>query len=159
MYRQVIYENYSDTLKRDMNFKKLDKERETIYKYFKRNYLKYFPQNREAKILDLGCGLGSYIFAAKKCGYINVIGVDGSLSCVDFCKKNGIECECADVLEFLKNNESQFDVVLFNDVIEHFTKDEVIEVAKALRATLQNCVQVWTILVLLLLILMKEPVM
>ena len=137
MYREVIYSSYSDTLERDRNFKKLDSERESIYKYFKRNYLRYFPENKNAHVLDLGCGLGSYVLAARKCGYMNVIGVDGSKSCSDYCNSKGVECICEDALTYLKENENSFDVIMFNDVIEHFTKEEVIDVAIALRNALK----------------------
>lgn len=136
MYRDVIYAGYSDALERVTNFKKLESERISIFKYFKKNYLPYFPKNRDARILDLGCGLGSYVLAAKKCGYKNVTGVDGSKSCADFCNENGVECVCEDVLKYLYEHIDEYDVIMFNDVIEHFTKDEVIEVCKAIKLAL-----------------------
>lgn len=136
MYRNVIYESYSETLERDMSFKKLKTERNSIYKYFKKNYLPYFPKSQAAKILDLGCGLGSYVIAAKKCGYQDVIGIDGSQSCADFCNANGVNCICEDALTWLNKHTNEYDVIMFNDVIEHFTKDEAISVTKALNSAL-----------------------
>lgn len=138
MYREVIYSTYSETLEKNMNFKELETEQNSIYKYFKKNYLPFFPSSKNIRILDLGCGLGSYIVAAKKCGYSNVVGVDGSTSCADFCNSHGIDCSCEEALDYLKKHENEFDVIMFNDVIEHFTKDEAIDITLALKKALKD---------------------
>lgn len=127
-YRDYIYGQYAETLQEVLVTGDLNKERDMIGKYFKKNYLPFFPADKNCKILDLGCGLGNYLCAAKNCGYQNVIGVDGSDSVAEFCKKEGLDCICADANEFLREHENSFDVILFNDVIEHLSKEEVFEV-------------------------------
>jgi len=38
----------------------------------------HFPPDRDAKIVDLGCGHGAIVWAARKMGYRNVEGIDAS---------------------------------------------------------------------------------
>lgn len=88
-YREQIYRNYARHLGSVMVTKSLDRERRLIYKYFRKNYLSYFPNDKRCKVLDVGCGFGNYILAAKACGYQNVEGVDGSKEIVSFCHRGG----------------------------------------------------------------------
>lgn len=135
-YRAYIYGNYADNLHQNLITGNLCKERKMIYEYFKKNYLPYFPNDKKCKILDLGCGLGNYLYAVKKCGYKNVVGVDSSKSVVEFCKERGMQCVQADARKYLEKYEDTYDVILFNDVIEHFTKDELFEVLHLLYKSL-----------------------
>jgi len=44
-------------------------------------------------------------------------------------KRREIEgVRCTDVMNFLKDKENTYDVIFARDVIEHFTKNEVIEI-------------------------------
>ena len=89
---------------------------------------RHFPANRDASIVDLGCGYGSLIYHARRAGYVNVAGVDRSPQQVAEAKRLGIEGVIeGDILEYLAStpNMSQ-DVVISFDVIEHFTRDELL---------------------------------
>lgn len=101
-YREYIYGNYTDSLRNNLLTGDLTKERKMIAAYFKKNYLPFFPSDKNCKILDLGCGLGNYVYAARKYGYRNVTGVDASASVVETCKKSGLKCIQADAKEFLE---------------------------------------------------------
>lgn len=138
IYRDYLYVNYKDDLEKNKIFKTVEKERKAIEKYMKRNYKKYIPENKNASILDLGCGMGNYLYVLKKWGYTNLNGVDLSQSNVDFCIENGIKCEQADALEHLKKNENTFDLIIFNDVIEHFTKNEMYIILIAMKKALRD---------------------
>lgn len=39
---------------------------------------KHFPADRQAAVLDLGCGHGALLHFAREAGYTNLCGVDGS---------------------------------------------------------------------------------
>ena len=39
---------------------------------------RHFPREKEARIIDLGCGDGKLLFLAKACGYKNLTGFDVS---------------------------------------------------------------------------------
>jgi 2-polyprenyl-3-methyl-5-hydroxy-6-metoxy-1,4-benzoquinol methylase len=57
----------------------------SIYNYLKNE----LPENREAKILDIGCGFGLFLSKIKELGYTNVSGVDIDVDAVNFCKEKG----------------------------------------------------------------------
>jgi SAM-dependent methyltransferase len=89
---------------------------------------RHFPPNRDAAVIDLGCGYGSLLYHARQAGYSNVVGVDRSPQQVAEAKRLGIEGVIeGDILEYLgaTANASQDAVVSF-DVIEHFTRDELL---------------------------------
>ena len=101
---------------------------------------RHFPANRDASILDLGCGHGALIYHARRAGYTNVAGVDRSPQQVAEAKRLGIEGVIeGDILEYLgaTPNVSQ-DVVISFDVIEHFTRDELLPFVDEVRRVLKD---------------------
>lgn len=137
-YRDKIYASYKDDLDERLVTGSYAKERKLISKYIRRNYLKHLPTDKDAKILDLGCGQGHYVYCLQRMGYKNVIGVDYSYTNVKFGKSQGIKIVQGDVLEHLKLNENEYDAILFNDVIEHFDKDEIVDIVEALYRSLRT---------------------
>jgi cyclopropane fatty-acyl-phospholipid synthase-like methyltransferase len=89
---------------------------------------RHFPPQRDAAILDLGCGLGSLIDAARHAGYTRAVGVDRSREQVEQAARLGIEGVVeVDIIEFLAQTPSSSqDVVVTFDVIEHFTREELL---------------------------------
>lgn len=137
-YRSYIYGNYKETLETNRIYRNINKERTMIKKYIAQNYIKHLPSNKNVKILDLGCGMGYYLYALQELGYNNCYGVDLSEENINFCKENGIACEKTDILEFLRGHHGEFDVIIFNDVIEHFTKDEIFEILIEMKSALKE---------------------
>lgn len=89
---------------------------------------KYFPADQMVSVLDLGCGHGALVYFLRRAGYRNTFGVDVSPEQVAEAARLGIEgIREGDLLETLRNlpNHSQ-DVIIAFDVIEHFTKDELL---------------------------------
>ena len=89
---------------------------------------RHLPADRTVSILDLGCGHGAFIYFLRQAGYCNVVGVDVSPEQVAEALRLDIEgIREGDLLETLRNlpKHSQ-DVVIAFDVIEHFTKDELL---------------------------------
>lgn len=101
-YREIIYANYKEDLSERQAFSSFEKERKMIGKYIKRNYLRYLPKDKNARILDLGCGMGHYIYALKKIGYSNVAGVDASESNVRFCLSHHMNVVQDNIVNYLK---------------------------------------------------------
>jgi SAM-dependent methyltransferase len=89
---------------------------------------RHFPADRAALILDLGCGHGALVYFLRRAGYRNVSGVDVSPEQVAAAARLGIAgIRRADLLETLRGLPGQSqDVVVAFDVIEHFTKDELL---------------------------------
>lgn len=96
--------------------------------YLRKLIRTHFPADKDAVIIDLGCGHGALIHFARETGYHNVRGVDGSAEQVAAAERLGIEgVEEGDVAEALHNtSDASQDVVIAFDLIEHFTKAEVI---------------------------------
>jgi SAM-dependent methyltransferase len=108
--------------------------------YLRRVVRQHFPPNRDAAILDLGCGYGSLIYHARRAGYTNVVGVDRSPQQLVEARRLGIDGIVeGDILEYLDSvpDASQHVVVTF-DVIEHFTRDELLPFVDAVRRVLKD---------------------
>lgn len=107
--------------------------------YLRRLIRHHFPDNRSATILDLGCGHGALLYFAREAGYHNLHGVDRSPEQVEAAQMLGIEgVELADLLETLIATPSDsLDLVIAFDVIEHFTRDELIPFVDQVRRVLK----------------------
>lgn len=99
---------------------------EKIEKHFdawKHYYSRLLPQNREAAILDAGCGVGEIVYWLKNIGFEKTIGVESDAKQIQIAKNLGINgIISADFREFLKNKENAYDCIIARDVLEHFDK-------------------------------------
>jgi 2-polyprenyl-3-methyl-5-hydroxy-6-metoxy-1,4-benzoquinol methylase len=123
--KNQIYDNYIST-----HFGRIHDGRaefEQLSKYFKKNYLKHLPEDHNAKILDLGCGMGHFLYFLETNGYSNCLGVDISNENIEFCKKRGFNVILSNIFEFLKDSNGSYDTIIMNDLLEHFDKPEVIQ--------------------------------
>ncbi|RYG01361.1 MAG: class I SAM-dependent methyltransferase [Chitinophagaceae bacterium] len=88
--------------------------------FYRNNAVGFFPPDKDAKILDVGCGMGFLLLALKEAGYKNVSGIDSDASQVRACKENGLDVSLiADTFEFLKENAGRYQVISGFDLIEH----------------------------------------
>ena len=85
----------------------------------------------------MGCGAGTMIQYLKNKGAGDILGIDISREQLAICKKyvseNVIE---TDVIEFLRRNESRYDLITAIDFIEHLKKDTVVEFVQLVFKTL-----------------------
>ncbi len=96
--------------------------------YLKKLIRDHFPPNRNAAILDLGCGHGALIYFAQQAGYQSIVGVDRSPEQVAEAKRLGIKgVREDDLMETLKSlPDASQDAVITFDVVEHFRKEELL---------------------------------
>lgn len=96
---------------------------------YKRFFIdKFFPKDKNIKILDMGCGWGLFLKSCKEVGYNNISGVEINERCVQFIKNKFVIPSVfqADAVSFLEScPDSSFDVITAIDVMEHFEKKEV----------------------------------
>lgn len=100
----------------------------------------FFPEDKMSAILDLGCGHGTMIYFAQQEGYYNIRGVDVSAQQVALANKLGIEhVQQGELMETLRiTPPSSLDAVVTFDVIEHFTKEELIDFVDAVHKVLKR---------------------
>ena len=120
-----VYDRYYE------HFLKLNTPDEKAFKSVAKSYAawykRFLPPNKNAKILDVGCGMGHFLYFLKREGYTNFFGIDISKQQVDFVKENITEnVAVADGFDFLKEN-GLFHAICVNDVIEHVPKEKVLK--------------------------------
>ena len=84
----------------------------------------WLPTARDARIIDVGCGIGGVLYALNRLGYSEVTGVDISPEQVAMARAAGYRVIQQDVLRFLDGQRESVDCVIAFDVIEHLNKDE-----------------------------------
>ncbi len=138
LYRERIYNQYVHARQKSIAPATLDGLKQRA-PYINKLIKEHFPQERNISIIDLGCGHGAVVHFAHLNRYKNIRGIDYSGEQVAEAKRLGIEgVEQGDLMESLRSlPDSSQDVVIAFDVIEHFTKNELIpfvdEVFRVLR--------------------------
>jgi 2-polyprenyl-3-methyl-5-hydroxy-6-metoxy-1,4-benzoquinol methylase len=100
-------------------------------------FQKSLPSDKNIKILDVGCGMGHFLYFLKKAGYTNYWGIDISTAQVSFVRENITErVEVADVFDYLKAI-CGFDVIVANDVLEHIPKDKILDLLNLIYQALE----------------------
>lgn len=96
--------------------------------YLRQLVARCFPADRDAAVLDVGCGHGALVYVARLMGYRNIVGVDGSPEQVAAAGRLGVPGVVeGDLVETLAAREDcSLDVVVAFDVIEHFTREELL---------------------------------
>lgn len=128
-YKNRLYKNYVSThILPRKGRATLDefKHRSLIYQ---KRFGRFLPQEKSSKIIDVGCGNGSVVWWLQKNGYTNTEGIDISFEQIEFGQKLGLRnIKQVDVREFLKDKKAFYDAIFLRDLLEHFNKEEMIEV-------------------------------
>jgi nucleoside-diphosphate-sugar epimerase/2-polyprenyl-3-methyl-5-hydroxy-6-metoxy-1,4-benzoquinol methylase len=98
--------------------------------FYKHNYLKHFPADKNSKILAISCGPGYMVNLLNINGYNNVLGIDSMPQKIFPAKVRNLNCEAARALDFLDENEEPFDVIFCEQEINHLSKNEIIDFFK-----------------------------
>ena len=76
-------------------------------------------------ILDLGCGRGEFLEAARDAG-LNARGVDQSAECVAFCRSKGLAVDEADLFVYLESvTDQSLGGIFCSQVVEHLPPERV----------------------------------
>jgi len=93
---------------------------------------------RNAAVLDVGCGSGSLLAALKDAGFSGCEGVDVSEEQVALAHEMGVEgVKQGDLTSMLHAADASWDLITGIDIIEHFTKDELVVLLQQLRKALK----------------------
>ena len=122
-YRDKFYSKYVSTQTSQLYG---EANLESIKKQFPiwRNYFgNFLPKDKNAKIIDFGCGNGGFVYWLQQIGYQNAEGIDVSEEQVKLAEKLGVKnIYCAKDI----NAADKYNVIFMKDVLEHFTKDEIL---------------------------------
>jgi 2-polyprenyl-3-methyl-5-hydroxy-6-metoxy-1,4-benzoquinol methylase len=102
---------------------------------------KYLPLladlDREAPILEIGCGGGGLLAYLGRRGFSHASGIDISAEQVELARRRGVRAELADALAYLRERSLSFDAVLAVDVLEHLSRDELVTLSELLATALR----------------------
>ena len=90
-------------------------------------YGRILPQARDAPILEIGCGHGSFLYLLSRRGYTEFEGIDVSEEQIHLASRIWPRVQVADVFDYLHGREEHYELVVALDVIEHLTRDEVFD--------------------------------
>ena len=107
---------------------------------FYANLLKpYLPQDKNAQILDIGCGMGLALKALKTLGYSNISGIEIDENQTKAAKSKGLEVELvSDSAAFLTGGLKRYDLILAIDVLEHIPLENQLTFSRAVREALSE---------------------
>lgn len=136
--KNKLYERYTSTSSLACE---ADKEKVLTWSkgYFRAHYSGLLPSDKNAKLLEVGCGYGRYMAALSEMGYTNCYGIDLSSEQVAYAKTmlqlNNVEQ--ADALEWLDGKDAMFDCILGLDILEHFPTDDLLKLGEKMRKALK----------------------
>lgn len=138
-YRERFYKEYYRSQAGRSNHKSNAQQKLLLdQRHFSKEILPLLDKPKNARILDIGCGYGSLIYTFKQAGFTNCIGIDLSKEQIKVAHELGIpEAQLEDLRVHLKAHVGSYDVITGMDIIEHFSKDEVIEVLDLVRDALK----------------------
>ncbi len=103
-------------------------------------YLKHIlPSNKNAKILDIGCGFGQFLGELKQLGYTGLKGIDINDEAINACKKKGLDVtQISDIVEYAKASDTKYDFITMSHVLEHIEKSKIIDTLIHIKKYLLN---------------------
>lgn len=94
-------------------------------RYFKKNYYPFLPKDKNARIVDLGTGLGHFLFFLQRAGFSNMLGVDVGHEVIEFCRRRNFPVIEEEIITYLEKLNEPVDAFVISDVMEHQTKDQL----------------------------------
>lgn len=114
----------------------VEKGYDKFYQFYRHNYLKYVPEDRNARILVISCGPGYFVNTLVKHGYQNVIGIDSFESKVKYGQQHGLDCRTERAFPFLATRKEALDAIFCEQELNHLTKKEMLIFLRLVRESL-----------------------
>ncbi len=136
-FKSALYSSYRSTHNRylygEIGLAHMRKEFKALDGY----YRQLLPHSPDARILDLGCGDGGFVYYLQERGYRNTIGIDLSEEQVATGRQLGIpNLIVSDAISFLTQNQGMYDLIIARDLMEHCTKQEAFDLLNTISANL-----------------------
>lgn len=136
--KQKLYDNYVSTGQAKDNSILNSKQPFQSNKPYVKKLINRFIPNKNARVVDLACGSGMYLYILKELGYTNTVGCDISQEQIEIAHKLGItNAKHMDLVDLLLNERS-IDCVLFIDILEHLEASEVFSILEQVHSKLTD---------------------
>ena len=95
---------------------------------FRKFFLPFLPADKNARILDIGCGYGEFLSFLTQMGYTQASGIDLDPTGLEVARNLGVKnVRQAQSLLALREYHEEFDIISAIDVLEHVPKARVLE--------------------------------
>lgn len=136
-YRKKIYDRYIDShIASFSDFS--EKEYDYYRRLIERNYMRHLPEDKDADIIELGCGTGYFLEFLRQKGYRHYTGVDISPQMVNKARERGLNVIQADIFDFMRESNDRYDVIIARHLIEHLQKNEIITLLDMIHRSLKE---------------------
>jgi 2-polyprenyl-3-methyl-5-hydroxy-6-metoxy-1,4-benzoquinol methylase len=136
-FRHQLYERYVSSHFRTVH--SIDSDQLESYARFYRSTIKQFlPGDKNAHVLEVGCGLGHFLYFLKSEGYVNHHGIDIGREQIEACKQHvTTQVELVeDTKSYLDGHPRKFEAIVFIDVFEHLEESEFFPILDAVKEAL-----------------------
>ena len=104
------------------------------HRQYVQRYRRFLPSDKQAPVLDIGCGTGGFLKALTLMGYSCVEGVDISPSQVDAAAARGVTgITLEPAVDYLKQRRGRYALIAAFSVLEHQTRAELFELLDSIR--------------------------
>ena len=138
-WRGLLYSRYVSTGQARSNKQSRPVLEPKDFIYINRVLKKFMPKDRNARILDLGCGHGPLLRCIKEWGYNNIQGIDVSEEQVELAHHYGIsEVQLGSIFDLSAIPSKSVDLVFLMDVLEHLQRQELFDLLSDIREKMTN---------------------
>lgn len=135
-YRKRLYEIYESRprpARPEITLTAIERQ----FPIWESRFRRHLPRDLSVPVIDIGCGSGGFVHYLRRIGYSNVRGVDISGEQVTAAGSLGIPgVTREDAQEHLAAHPGAYGAVAARDLIEHFTREEVIDLLILARKSL-----------------------
>lgn len=103
------------------------------------NYIPWLPEDRDAKVLDVGCGSGRVLAFLASRGYRRLEGFDRDADAVALARSR-VSAPLSvehDWDRFFANRSASFDLVILKDVLYYLPRERAVDALKSVRRALK----------------------
>jgi nucleoside-diphosphate-sugar epimerase/2-polyprenyl-3-methyl-5-hydroxy-6-metoxy-1,4-benzoquinol methylase len=115
----------------------LEKGYRSFGRFYRHNYLRHLPQDRQARILVVSSGPGYFVNVLREEGYQRLLGIDSDPEKVAYATRHGLPCRVAEAFPFIEARPGTYDTIVCEQELNHLTKPEILEFLGLCRASLR----------------------
>jgi hypothetical protein len=116
----------------------LPMKRKALFAVFDAYYGALLPNDKTAPLIDIACGGGELVSWLRSKGYANAEGVDLGAEQVETAAADGTTVHRADFRDYLAARGGAYERIFAIDILEHFTKEELIPIGTMLHDSLRE---------------------